>query len=190
MSTAQRPGTVPRVAPGEARDAKALRLFRQLVGAIRAHYGHVERTTGAAAAEIQLLDAIVRHDGASIGRIADALSLHKSTVSNLVGQLVDKGLATRNHAPDNQRSVVVRATVSGRALIRRAPRPASGLLQGLLAKLTPEELVRVEDSLELLVGKLPPETRAYGGESLAVATRRERLANGAITRRKQSKTRG
>lgn len=156
-----------------AREAHSLRLFRQIVGAIRAHYRQIEQRTGAAAAEIRLLDAIARHDGAGIGQIAVSLSLHKSTVSNLIGQLVRKRLATRTRAPDNQRQVVVRVTAAGRALVRRAPRPAGGLLQQLLGQLTPEELAEVERVLALLVAKLPGDPRRFRGESLARTTREE-----------------
>jgi len=144
-----------------------MRLFRQLAGAIRAHYRHVEASTGIAAAEIRMLAAIAANPGAGVDVLAARLSLHKSTISNLVGKLVAKGLATRERVPEDQRSVRLRVAPAGRALLRRAPRPAEGLLQELMSGLSAHELKQVEAAFALMVARLPPGLRGYGGASLA-----------------------
>jgi len=149
------------------REANGTRLFRQLVGAMRAHYGRVEAETGVAAAEIRLLAAILESEGSGVDRIAGRLSLHKSTVSNLIARLVKKKLALRGRAPSGRRGVSLRVTAAGRALLRRAPQPAGGLLQQLMGALSDRELQAVEAALQLLVDRLPPGTQAYAGASLA-----------------------
>ncbi len=168
MKTGSR-GARQKAAPAGGPEAQGLRLFRQLVGAIRAHYRRVESKTGAAAAQVRLLAAMAAPSDQGVDELAAQLSLHKSTVSNLARQLVAKRLATRGRGTQDRRSVRFRVTDAGRALLRRAPRPASGLLQELLAALPAEELQKVEAALAMLVARLPRHLQGYGGVSLAIS---------------------
>lgn len=154
-----------------AREARGMHLFRQLVGAIREHYRCIESATGAAAAEVRLLAAIAESPGGGVDDLAAQLSLHKSTVSNLARQLVVKGLAVRARDPLDRRGTRFRVSAKGSALLRDAPRPATGLLQELLGGLSAPELRRVESALELLTSRLPPEFSGHGGVSLASLAR-------------------
>jgi len=114
------------------REANGTRLFRQLVGAMRAHYGRVEAETGVAAAEIRLLAAILESEGSGVDRIAGRLSLHKSTVSNLIARLVKKKLALRGRAPSGRRGVSLSPRRPGRAAA--GGRPASATHGGAVGQ--------------------------------------------------------
>jgi len=148
-----------------------MRLFRQLVGAMREHYRRVESRTGTAAAEVRLLAEIAQHPGEGVDGLAARLSLHKSTVSNLARRLVASRLALREKNALDRRGVRFLVTPAGRKLLRGAPRPASGLLQELLGGLSPRELQQVESALELLATRLPPDLSGHGGVSLATLAR-------------------
>ena len=148
------------------RTLPALRLFRLISGAVRAHYARIEAESGVPAAEVRLLAAIAEPGGEGVDRLAARLALHKSTVSNLAGKLVRKRLALRERAAGDLRSVRLSVSPAGRALLRRAPQPAGGLMQTILEGLTPSELRQVEEALQLLAGRLPPGMDRYARQSL------------------------
>ncbi len=154
------------------RGDRATRLFRQVAGAVRAHYGHMEAKTGAAAADVLLLSAIASNAGAGIDRIADYLGLHKSTVSNLVSRLVKSNMVSRERSPEDQRTVRLSLLSPGRALLKRAPVPAAGLLPELMERLSDRQLRQVEDALQLLVDLLPEDTSRFASQPLTGARSR------------------
>lgn len=171
MGAAANPQDRPRaLRAAAAREARGMALFRQLVGAMRSHYREVESATGIAAAEIRILSAVAQHPDAGVDQLAAQLALHKSTVSNLVGKLAQRGLLTRERGEGDQRRVRLRASRQAKTLLRSAPAPARGLLQELLAGLSARELRAVEEALQILVNRLPRSARRYAGESIARLT--------------------
>lgn len=92
-------------------------------------------------AQVELLMALADRDSARVGRLAELLQLRPNTVSGLVQQLVDAGLANRQTDPDDRRVALVALTTEGR-----------------------RELHEWEDAHERRIGaaldRLPPEGRA------------------------------
>ena len=129
--------------PGPAQRERMLRVlmqFRVLVRAMRAHYQSLAERSGLAGAQAWALAEVAARPGLSVGELARAMGLHLSTVSNVVGRLERMGLARRVRAGGDQRVVRLEATAEGRRVLRRAPRPAAGLLQQALAQLAPARL--------------------------------------------------
>jgi DNA-binding MarR family transcriptional regulator len=69
--------------------------------------------------QFRALLLVVEQRVSSPGDLATFLDVHPSNATRLVERLVAKGLVTRDGAADDRRTIVVEATVAGRALIRQ-----------------------------------------------------------------------
>lgn len=104
--------------------------------------------------DIALADAlslICQQGPLRMGELADAMHITPASTTRAVGCLVDKGLVERVRAEDDQRSIVVTATMTGR---ERYGEISSRVQQGLseiLAEFSPEEQVQLAEYLERFV---------------------------------------
>lgn len=104
--------------------------------------------------DIALADAlslICQQGPLRMGALADAMHITPASTTRAVGCLVDKGLVERVRAEDDQRSIVVTATLAGR---ERYGEISSRIQQGLceiLSDFTPEEQVQLAEYLERFV---------------------------------------
>jgi DNA-binding MarR family transcriptional regulator len=103
-----------------ARDARALtdvvtQLRRALRRSIRSDYPWELRPM----AQIEVLQSIAETGPVRVGDLVDRLRLAQSTVSALVGKLIEARLVTRDADPDDRRASVVALTAAGRAAIRQ-----------------------------------------------------------------------
>ena len=133
---------------------RVLMQFRVLLRAMRTHYQSLAERSGLAGAQAWALAEIAARPGVSVGELARAMGLHLSTVSNIVGRLERMGLASRVRAGADQRVVRLEATAEGRRVLRRAPRPAAGLLQQALAQLAPARLAALNRDLAALIAAM------------------------------------
>jgi DNA-binding MarR family transcriptional regulator len=69
--------------------------------------------------QFRALLLVVEQRVTSPGDLATFLDVHPSNATRLVERLVAKGLVTRDGAADDRRTIVLEATVAGRALIRQ-----------------------------------------------------------------------
>jgi len=74
------------------------------------------------------------------------MSLHQSTVSNLIEKLSSAGLI--------RRVVRLQLISAGNKVIARAPKSARGVLPDVLTKLEKRELAKIHGSLEVLIKKM------------------------------------
>ncbi|TIH15889.1 MarR family transcriptional regulator [Marinifilum sp. JC120] len=63
--------------------------------------------------EIRCLHAIGLNEGANLKSIASVLGVTKSAVSQMVGKLEKRGVARKEHAPDNRKELLARLTDKG-----------------------------------------------------------------------------
>ncbi len=104
--------------------------------------------------DIALADAlslICQQGPLRMGALADAMHITPASTTRAVGCLVDKGLVERVRAEDDQRSVVVTATMAGR---ERYGEISSRIQQGLseiLSEFSPEEQLLLAEYLERFV---------------------------------------
>ncbi len=104
--------------------------------------------------DIALADAlslICQQGPLRMGELADAMHITPASTTRAVGCLVDKGLVERVRAEDDQRSVVVNATMAGR---ERYGEISSRIQQGLseiLSDFSPEEQLLLAEYLERFV---------------------------------------
>jgi DNA-binding MarR family transcriptional regulator len=96
-----------------------------------------------------LLEAVQRHEPATLNRVAAELARGAPAVSRSVDTLVRAGLIERSPDPANRRRLAMRLTENGRAALQSGG-SASGPLAQRLARLAPSELRAVERAIEIL----------------------------------------
>ncbi|HEX4723971.1 MAG TPA: MarR family transcriptional regulator [Pseudonocardiaceae bacterium] len=108
----QVPPTAQRVAVSDAQQLTDVvtRLRRALRTSIRTDYPWESLPM----AQVELLMALADHAPAKIGRLAELQRLAPNTVSGLVQQLVESGLASRETDPTDRRVARVTLTDAGR----------------------------------------------------------------------------
>ena len=136
-----------------SRDA-ALNAVRALVDALYRSARGVEARTGRTNAQIALLGIIARRGPLTINEVADLVRTRQNTVSTVLTRLERAGLVRRLRSETDRRVVRVEATKAGRAMLRRAPRPATDQLLRALDRLTPAQTAALARGLAPLLGAM------------------------------------
>ncbi|MBI1284331.1 MAG: MarR family transcriptional regulator [Thiobacillus sp.] len=144
--------------PGDARltatsdDAReALRQFRVIFGAVRQHFQAVEKACGVSGAQIWAMAALRQTPGMKVTELAQALSVHASTASNLLDKIEKSGLIRRERNAADQRVVRLYLTDAGEKALAHAPQPLNGILTHALDQLPGEVLARLNQDLAALI---------------------------------------
>lgn len=132
--------------------ADVLRQFRVIFRSVKKHFQVIERECGIGGSQLWALATIAQNPGIRVTDLARRLSIHQSTASNLVENLVRLGLAERMRDEADQRVVRLGATGPGNALVSKAPRPLIGVLPDALSRLEERELERLHSALAGLLG--------------------------------------
>ncbi len=147
-------------------ELRTLRSFRTVVGSARDYDAEVRARTGISGSQLWALSEISREGGLSVNSVAERLSVHQTTASNLANALSERRLIRRVRDDTDQRVVRLYATADGMRLLLRAPRPYAGLLVDALGKLEPAELSRLFRGLTSLLGAMRRPATAAAGETL------------------------
>ena len=137
-----------------ATSAQVLRQFRQVFSAVRNHFYQMEKLAGVGGAQVWALSEVGRSPGLSMNGLARAMDVHQSTASNLVRQLVQRGLVRTEKSTLDRRSVCLYLQPTAQALLSQVPGPHQGLLPQALAQLSPQALQQLSQGLGELVGCL------------------------------------
>lgn len=106
----------------------------------------------------QLRLLFVMQSGAiSIGRLAEMLGVTDATASEIVDRLVRRGLATRNHRPDDRRVVECVLSEDGARLLAEVGGARREVLRRALAVLEPDELAQFDGLLRTIAERLTAE---------------------------------
>lgn len=125
--------------------------FRTIVNGAKQHFRWVEQQCGINGAQLWALWEISRAPTMRVSDLSAALAMHQSSTSNLVEKLVSAGLAMRSRSAEDQRVVHLALTRKGQALLKRAPKPARGILPEALHRLPPDKLSGLNRALEALL---------------------------------------
>lgn len=98
--------------------------LRRIIQAIRLSSSAVHEALGITGAQLFVLQQLTRRPGSSLRELAERTLTDQSSVSVVVSRLVDAGLVTRRIAAADARRTELTLSDRGRALLRRAPRPA------------------------------------------------------------------
>lgn len=135
-----------------------LRDFRVLIHAARVHFANTRKTTGLSGAQVWALSEIERSPGIRLTRLARTLSVHQTTASNLVNDLLREKLVEKIADADDARSINLRTTTEGTALLLRSPFPYAGILPDALKSLTTLQITALHSAMRPLLKQLGAET--------------------------------
>lgn len=116
-----------------------LDAIRHIVRALRISARAAEARVGLSAAQLFVLHRLADGARLSLGELAARTMTHPSSVSVVVGRLVDAALVSRVRSARDGRRVELAITPRGRALTRRAPGAAQDALIDALSALPSAE---------------------------------------------------
>jgi len=128
--------------------ARALNAVRRLVRGLRSAAEAVERELSVSAAQLFVLRELDQVPDQSVKDLAAVTMTTHSTVSQVVSQLITKGLVTRTPDASDGRRAVLRVTRQGAALVKRSPRVVQADLIEGFAALRPTERRSLANGLE------------------------------------------
>jgi DNA-binding MarR family transcriptional regulator len=102
--------------------SRALNAVRRMVRGLRSAAEAVERELSISAAQLFVLRELAQVPDQSVKDLAAVTMTTHSTVSQVVGQLITKGLVTRTPDPTDGRRAVLRLTRPGANLVSRSKR--------------------------------------------------------------------
>lgn len=133
---------------------QALKKFRIIYGSVRQHFREIEQTCGVTGSQLWLMQEIANTAGIGISELAERLSIHQSTCSQLVEKLVTRKLITKERSKEDQRRVGLRLTEQAAGIIKGAPGPADGVLPEALRALSAEAIYTLDLSLANVIKQL------------------------------------
>lgn len=145
---------------------QVLGLFRIIFKSSNKHFEAIEKAVGVSGAQLWTLSEIAQADGIKVSHLARVMSLHQSTVSNLIVKLEERQLVDRVRDEKDRRSVRLKATSTGLAVLGRAPAPLRGLLPDALMRMQPEQLAALKTALDTVLDLMEIKTERYAREPL------------------------
>ena len=133
---------------------QVLKKFRIIYGSVRQHFREVEQTCGVTGSQLWILQEVAKTPDIGVSELADRLSIHQSTGSQLVEKLVSRGLIKKERSKEDQRRVGLCVTVEAARLLKNAPGPAEGVLPEALQALPESALLALDSSLMGVIGQL------------------------------------
>ena len=128
--------------------ARAMNSLRRIVRAGRGATQAIESRFGISSAQFYILQTLAESPGMSIKDIVSVTLTTNSSVSEVVGRLVDAGLVIRDIAPEDRRKKVLTLTDEGREIVSHSPRTIQqDLIEGFF-RLPMEDQRALADSLE------------------------------------------
>ena len=97
--------------------------LRRVIRATDLHSKYLEKTTGLTAPQILLLQAISSMGQATIGELANRISLSQATVTTILDRLEKRHLITRKRSEQDKRKVHAFLTELGTETLKEAPLP-------------------------------------------------------------------
>ena len=102
---------------------EVLVALRRVIRATDLHSKHLAKTTGLTAPQILLLQTIRDKGDATIGELANQISLSQATVTSILDRLEKKELVYRERSTEDKRKVHAFLTDLGTETLKEAPLP-------------------------------------------------------------------
>jgi DNA-binding MarR family transcriptional regulator len=128
--------------------SRALNALRRMVRGLRSAAEAIERELRISAAQLFVLSELAQVPDQSVKDLAAVTMTTHSTVSQVVSQLLAKGLITRTADASDGRRAVLRVTRQGATLLRKSPRAIQEDLIDGFGALRPSEQRGLADGLE------------------------------------------
>lgn len=133
---------------------QVLKKFRIIYGSVRQQFREIEQACGVTGSQLWILQEVAKTPDIGVSELADRLSIHQSTGSQLVEKLVGRNLIIKERSKEDQRRVGLRVTEDASRLLTNAPGPAEGILPEALQALPESALVALNNSLVEVIGQL------------------------------------
>jgi len=141
--------------PDDALRRAAVRGIRALFADLRSSARAVETRTGLTNAQLYVLQLLAgASQTLSVGQVAAIALSSPAAVSTIVARLARKGLVSRRSSRHDARRVELALTPAGRAILRRAPAPATARLVEAVSALPPAKLRTLVACLSALTDQL------------------------------------
>ena len=154
VSSSTMPVETPMLAHAPVGSSNVLQQFRIVLTAIKTHFQQMERQAGIGGAQVWALTTIRDQPDIGVGELAATLSVRQPTASNLVRSLADRGYITHERRAEDRRSVALRITRRGGALLQLVSPPYQGVLPAALDKLDDVTRRRLSADLRILISHL------------------------------------
>ncbi len=128
--------------------AEIIDNLRRVFQVVNEQSKNAEKKTGITGPQLWAIKTIAREAPITVSEIARRMYLHPATVVGILDRLEKQGLASRTRSTEDRRVVKVELTGQGKALVRKAPVVAQGLLVTGLEKLSVNELSTIARSLD------------------------------------------
>lgn len=146
---------------------QVLKKFRVIYGSVRQHFREVEQNCGVTGSQLWILQEVAKAPDIGVSELAERLSIHQSTGSQLVEKLVARGLIIKERSKEDQRRVGLRLTADAVKTLKNAPGPAEGILPEALNALPESSLVSLESALVEVIGQLRIRDDKYADKPLS-----------------------
>ncbi len=128
-----------------------IKQLRMIIRALQGHSNAVERACGISAAQLWALWELHQSPGLKVSELALRLSVHASTMSNLLDKLEQHGLIERQRKERDQRVVRLYVTAVGVKLLNKAPAAPQGELNRALEAMNVKQRKALDRALGALI---------------------------------------
>ena len=146
---------------------QVLKKFRIIFGSVRQHFREVEQTCGVTGSQLWILQEVAKTPDTGVSELAERLSIHQSTCSQLVEKLVAGGLVKKERSKEDQRRVGLSLTGEAKKILGNAPGPAAGILPEALQALPEPALLALDQALADVISQLRLRDDKLAGKPLA-----------------------
>jgi DNA-binding MarR family transcriptional regulator len=146
---------------------EVLKKFRVIFGSVRLHFRQIEESCGVSGSQLWVLQEVSNHPGIGVSGLADRLSIHQSTCSQLVEKLVAAGYLVKERSHEDQRRVGLAPTKDALRLLENAPGPAQGLLPEAVSALPLEVLTSLDQGLATVISQLQSSDEKFASRPLS-----------------------
>jgi len=109
------------------------------------------RTGGLTPRQFAVLTIVAEEEGLTQTDLVERTGIDRSTLADIVGRLLGRGLIQRRRAKDDARAYSIKLTPQGAKVLREAQPGAAAADQKLLASLPPSKRQEFLETLNLIV---------------------------------------
>lgn len=129
---------------------EVLIALRRVIRATDLHSKHLAKTTGLTAPQILLLQTIHAKGQATIGELANEISLSQATVTTILDRLEKRNLVYRQRSQTDKRKVHAHLTEQATEVLKNAPIPLQAHFTDQFEKLQEWEKTMIISALQRL----------------------------------------
>ncbi len=128
--------------------AEIIDNLRRVFQVVNEQSKKAEKETGLTGPQLWAIKTISQGAPIMVSEIARRMYLHPATVVGILDRLENQGLAVRIRSTEDRRVVRVELTAQGKALVKKSPEVAQGLLVAGLEKLGSAKLKNIAGALD------------------------------------------